>query len=71
VSHVFPRVFDRQLPMAVAAEGVWITDADGRRYLDGAGGAGLWFLVPRPVRLCPHLPITPCINNRVAHPEPR
>jgi adenosylmethionine-8-amino-7-oxononanoate aminotransferase len=25
--------------MAVAAEGVWITDADGRRYLDGAGGA--------------------------------
>jgi len=39
VSHVFPRVFDRQLPTAVAAEGVWITDADGRRYLDGAGGA--------------------------------
>ena len=39
MSHVFPRVFDRQLPTAVAAEGVWITDADGRRYLDGAGGA--------------------------------
>ena len=39
MSHVFPRVFDRDLPTAVAAEGVWITDADGRRYLDGSGGA--------------------------------
>ena len=39
MSHVFPRVFDRELPTAVAAEGVWITAADGRRYLDGAGGA--------------------------------
>jgi adenosylmethionine-8-amino-7-oxononanoate aminotransferase len=36
---VFPRVFDRALPTAVHAEGAWITDADGRRYLDGAGGA--------------------------------
>ena len=26
-------------PPAVAAEGVWINDADGKRYLDGAGGA--------------------------------
>jgi hypothetical protein len=32
-------VFGRQLPTAVAAEGVWITDADGKRYLDGSGGA--------------------------------
>jgi adenosylmethionine-8-amino-7-oxononanoate aminotransferase len=39
VSRVFPRVLDRELPEAVAAEGAWITDADGRRYLDGAGGA--------------------------------
>jgi adenosylmethionine-8-amino-7-oxononanoate aminotransferase len=38
MSHVFPRVA-RELPMAVAAEGAWITDADGRRYLDAAGGA--------------------------------
>ena len=30
---------DPRLPTAVAAEGAWITDADGRRYLDGAGGA--------------------------------
>jgi adenosylmethionine-8-amino-7-oxononanoate aminotransferase len=36
---VFPRVLDRALPTAVAAEGAWIVDADGRRYLDGAGGA--------------------------------
>ena len=39
VSHIFPRVLTRQLPTAVAAEGVWITDSDGKRYLDGAGGA--------------------------------
>jgi adenosylmethionine-8-amino-7-oxononanoate aminotransferase len=39
VSHVFPRVLDRELPTAVSAQGVWITDATGRRYLDGAGGA--------------------------------
>jgi adenosylmethionine-8-amino-7-oxononanoate aminotransferase len=36
-SHVFHR--GRKLPTAVHAEGVWITDAEGRRYLDGAGGA--------------------------------
>jgi len=39
VSHVFPRVFDRTLPTAVRAEGAWIEDAEGNRYLDGAGGA--------------------------------
>jgi adenosylmethionine-8-amino-7-oxononanoate aminotransferase len=39
MSNVFPRVFDRELPTAVRAEGAWIEDADGRRYLDGAGGA--------------------------------
>ena len=39
MSHVFPRVFDRELPTAVHAEGAWITDAQGNRYLDGAGGA--------------------------------
>jgi len=38
MSHVFPRV-QRSLPTAVSAEGAWITDADGTRYLDGAGGA--------------------------------
>jgi len=38
VTHVFSRA-TRDLPTAVSAEGAWITDADGRRYLDGAGGA--------------------------------
>ncbi len=39
MTHVFPRVLDRDLPEAVGAEGAWIIDADGRRFLDGAGGA--------------------------------
>ncbi len=39
MSHVFPRVLNRALPTAVHAEGAWITDADGTRYLDGSGGA--------------------------------
>ena len=37
--HLFPRVLTRSLPTAVGAEGAWIIDADGKRYLDGAGGA--------------------------------
>jgi adenosylmethionine-8-amino-7-oxononanoate aminotransferase len=39
VSHVFPRVWNRTLPTAVHAEGAWIEDVDGKRYLDGSGGA--------------------------------
>jgi adenosylmethionine-8-amino-7-oxononanoate aminotransferase len=39
VTNVFPRTLSRELPEAVAAEGVWITDAEGNRYLDAAGGA--------------------------------
>ena len=39
MTHVFPRVFNRSLPTAVSAEGAWIVDADGKRYLDGSGGA--------------------------------
>jgi adenosylmethionine-8-amino-7-oxononanoate aminotransferase len=39
MTHVFHRVLSRDLPTAVRAEGVWIEDASGRRYLDGAGGA--------------------------------
>jgi 4-aminobutyrate aminotransferase-like enzyme len=38
MSPVFPRVLNRTLPTAVSAEGAWIVDADGKRYLDGAGG---------------------------------
>jgi adenosylmethionine-8-amino-7-oxononanoate aminotransferase len=39
VSHVFPRVFGRDLPTAMRAEGCWIWDTEGRKYLDAAGGA--------------------------------
>ena len=39
MSHVFHRVLTRELPRAVRANGVWIEDEGGRRYLDGAGGA--------------------------------
>jgi adenosylmethionine-8-amino-7-oxononanoate aminotransferase len=38
-SHVFHRRLDRPLPEAVSAEGVWIYDTDGKKYLDAAGGA--------------------------------
>jgi len=36
---VFPRVFGRRLPLAVAGNGTTIWDAGGRAYLDAAGGA--------------------------------
>ena len=38
-SPVFYRRLDREFPLAVRAEGCWIEDEDGRRYLDAAGGA--------------------------------
>jgi adenosylmethionine-8-amino-7-oxononanoate aminotransferase len=38
MSSVFSRS-PRELPVAVRTEGAWIEDADGRRYLDAAGGA--------------------------------
>jgi adenosylmethionine-8-amino-7-oxononanoate aminotransferase len=37
-SCVFHRRLDRTLPRAVRAEGVWIQDAQGKRYLDASGG---------------------------------
>ncbi len=37
MSRVFRRAADP--PVAVRGEGVWVEDADGRRYLDAAGGA--------------------------------
>lgn len=40
-SPVFYRRLDRTFPRAVAAEGSWIVDAEGRRYLDAAGGAAV------------------------------
>lgn len=42
MSKVFHRKSNQVLPMAVSGSGVWLSDADGRRYLDaGASGAGL------------------------------
>jgi adenosylmethionine-8-amino-7-oxononanoate aminotransferase len=38
--HVFARGPGR-LPMAVRGDGIWIEDAEGRRYLDGSGGAAV------------------------------
>lgn len=39
MSHVFPRSLTSALPTAARADGVWVWDADGKRYLDAAGGA--------------------------------
>lgn len=36
---VFPRVLDKQLPLAQRSQGVWIEAAGGRRFLDASGGA--------------------------------
>jgi len=38
-NNVFHRRLDKELPLAVKAEGVWIEDEKGKRYLDGSGGA--------------------------------
>lgn len=40
-SHILHRQLRGQYPLAVAAQGCWITDADGRRYLDACGGAAV------------------------------
>ena len=39
MSHVFSRALGRTLPVVDRAEGALIWDADGRRYIDGSGGA--------------------------------
>ena len=39
MSHVFPRVLGRELPVADRASGASIWDERGKRYLDAAGGA--------------------------------
>src|SRR5437763_7273586 len=39
MSHVFGRNMFGDAPVAVRGEGVWITEAEGNRYLDGSGGA--------------------------------
>ena len=39
VTHLFPRNLKLRYPVAVRAEGIWIHDSGGRKYLDGCGGA--------------------------------
>jgi hypothetical protein len=39
--HVFHRTPRSGLPVAVAGEGIWLIDADGRRYIDACGGAAV------------------------------
>jgi adenosylmethionine-8-amino-7-oxononanoate aminotransferase len=41
MSHVFPRHTKSNLATAVAGDGVYVIDADGKRYLDGCGGAAV------------------------------
>ncbi|MDA0998780.1 MAG: aspartate aminotransferase family protein [Proteobacteria bacterium] len=41
MTHVFHRAPKSKLPVAVKGDGVYIIDADGKRYLDGSGGAAV------------------------------
>ena len=41
MSHVFPRHCHADLPTAVAGDGCFIVDKDGKRYFDGSGGAAI------------------------------
>lgn len=40
-SHIFPRDASLTTRHAVSAQGCYVVDADGRRYLDGSGGAAV------------------------------
>jgi adenosylmethionine-8-amino-7-oxononanoate aminotransferase len=39
MTHVFHRQARGELPIAVGGEGIFITDSQGKRYLDASGGA--------------------------------
>ncbi|AUR08909.1 aspartate aminotransferase family protein [Phaeobacter inhibens] len=41
MSHVFPRHTKAVLPNAVAGDGCYLIDANGKRYFDGSGGAAV------------------------------
>ena len=41
MTRILHRNIGPELPRAVAGDGVWITDAEGRRYIDGSGGAAV------------------------------
>ena len=40
-THVLPLEFGRAMPVVVRGEGVWIEDAEGRRYLDAMSGGSM------------------------------
>lgn len=41
MTHILHRSIAGTLPRAAGGQGVWITDSDGKRYLDGSGGAAV------------------------------
>jgi adenosylmethionine-8-amino-7-oxononanoate aminotransferase len=41
MSHIFPRSMKNLPPMAVSGQGCYLTDASGKQYLDGSGGAAV------------------------------
>ncbi|WP_122075773.1 aspartate aminotransferase family protein [Pseudophaeobacter sp. EL27] len=41
MSHVFPRHTKANLPTAVAGDGCYLIDSEGKRYFDGSGGAAV------------------------------
>ena len=41
MTHVFQRLINQTMPRAVKGDGVYILDADGKRYLDASGGAAV------------------------------
>lgn len=41
MSHVFPRHTRQQPPVAIGGEGCYLIDREGKRYLDGSGGAAV------------------------------
>ena len=41
MSHVFPRHGHISAPIAVSGEGCYLIDSNGKRYLDGSGGAAV------------------------------
>ena len=45
-NHVFGRSMRHVPPKAVAGDGCYLVDADGKRYLDGSGGAAVSFGAP-------------------------
>lgn len=41
MSHVFPRHTKSKLPTAIRGDGIYIVDNEGKKYLDGSGGAAV------------------------------